>query len=64
MFSWNTVLYPMSQFLHKITNLSELPFAEKHSAPKPDITLKCELGYAELSGFYALRQYTKTQHAT
>ena len=31
-------------------------------APKPDITFKCKLCYAEFPGFYALRQRKNTQH--
>ena len=34
--------------------------AKKHNGPKPDITLKCKLCYAEIPGFYALRQHKKT----
>ena len=30
--------------------------AKRHSAPKPDVTLKCKLCYEEFPGFYALRQ--------
>ena len=37
-------------------------FVRKHSAPKPDITFKCELCYQEFPGFYALRQHRNTQH--
>ena len=37
-------------------------FAKKHSAPKPDVTLKCKLCFQEFPGFYALRQHRNTQH--
>ena len=33
-FSWNTVLYPMSQFLHKSEDDLNYHIAKKHSAPK------------------------------
>ena len=36
----------------------------KHSALKPDISLKCKLCYAEFPGFDALRQHRNTQHGT
>ena len=36
--------------------------AKKHSAPKPNITLKCKLCYEEFPGFYAIRQHRNTQH--
>ena len=61
MFSWNTVLYPMSQFLYKIPKLN-YHFSEKHSAPKPDITFTCKVCFQEFPGFYALRQHRNTQH--
>ena len=35
---------------------------KKHSAPKPDITLKCKLCFQEFPGFYALRQHRNAQH--
>ena len=35
---------------------------KKHSAPKPDITCKCKLGFQEFPGIYALRQHRNTQH--
>ena len=38
--------------------------AKKHSVPRPSITYKCKLCYAEFSGFYALRQHKNTQHGT
>ena len=37
-------------------------FAKKHSAPKPDVTIKCKLCYQEFPGFYALRPHRNTQH--
>ena len=38
--------------------------AKRHSAPKPDVTLKCKLCYQEFPGFYALRQKKhSTRHA-
>ena len=36
--------------------------AKKHSNPKPDITFKCKLCYAEFPGFFALPQHRNTQH--
>ena len=36
--------------------------ANKHSAPKPDVTFKFKLSYQEFPIFYALRQQRKTQH--
>ena len=36
--------------------------AEKHSAPKPDITFKCKLCCQEFLRFYALHHYKNTQH--
>ena len=38
--------------------------AKKHSVPRPSITYKCKLCYAEFFGFYALRQHKNTQHGT
>ena len=38
--------------------------AKKHSVPKPDITFKCKLCYAEFPGFYASRQHRNTQHGS
>ena len=38
--------------------------AKKHSVPRPSITYKCKLCYAEFTGFYALRQHKNTQHGT
>ena len=62
MFSWNTVLYPMSHFSTKSVNDLNYHIAKKHSAPKLDFTFKCTLCYQELPGFYALRQHRNTQH--
>ena len=36
--------------------------AKRHSAPKTDVTVKCNLCYQEFPGFYALRQQRNTQH--
>ena len=38
--------------------------AKKHSVPRPSITYKCKLCFAEIPGFYALRQHKNTQHGT
>ena len=38
--------------------------AKKHSVPRPSITYKCKLCYAEFPGFYALRQHKNIQHGT
>ena len=38
--------------------------AKKHSVPRPSITYKCKLFYAEFPGFYALRQHKNTQLGT
>ena len=35
---------------------------KNHSAPKPEVTFKCELCYQEFPRFYALRHYGNTQH--
>ena len=37
---------------------------KKHSVPRPSITYKCKLCYAEFPGFYALRQHENTQQGT
>ena len=50
------------KFSTKIQNDLNYHIAKKHSAPKPDITFKCKLCYAEFPGFYALRQHRNTQH--
>ena len=62
MLSWNTVLYPLSQFLTKSQNDLNYHIAKKHSAPKPEVTIKCKLCYQEFPGLYALRQHRNTQH--
>ena len=36
--------------------------AKKHNVPRPSITCKCKLCYAQFPGFYALRQHKNTQH--
>ena len=51
-------------FSTKSQNDLNYHIAKKHSAPKPDITFKCKLCYAEFPGFYALRQHRNTQHGT
>ena len=38
--------------------------AKQHSAAGPSITYRCTLCYAELPGFYFLRQHKNTQHGT
>ena len=38
--------------------------AKQHSAAGPSKTYKCKLCYAEIPGFYALRQHNNTQHGT
>ena len=38
--------------------------AKKHSVPRPSITYKCKLCYAEFPGFYVLRQHKNNQHGT
>ena len=35
--------------------------AQKHNAPKPEFTFKCNFCYQEFPGFYALRQHRNTQ---
>ena len=42
-------------FFTKSQNALNYHIAKKHSVPKPDITFKCKLCYAEFPGFYALR---------
>ena len=49
-------------FSTKLQNDVNYHIAKKHNAPKPDITFKCKLCYAEFSGFYALLQHRNTQH--
>ena len=49
-------------FSTKLQNDLNYHIAKKHSVPKPDITFKCKLCYAEFPGFYALRQHRNTQH--
>ena len=49
-------------FSTKSQNDVQYHIANKHSAPKPDITFKCTLCYAEFPDFYALRQHENTQH--
>ena len=49
-------------FSTKSQNDLNYHIAKKHSVPKPDITFKCTLCYAEFPGFYALRQHRNTQH--
>ena len=49
-------------FSTKLQNDLNYYIAKKHSAPKPDITFKCKLCYAEFPGFYTLRQHKNTQN--
>ena len=51
-------------FFTKSQNALNYHIAKKHSVPKPDITFKCKLCYAEFPGFYALRQHRNTQHGS
>ena len=51
-------------FSTKSQNDLNYHIAKKHSAPKPEVTFKCKLCYAEFPGFYALRQHRNTQHGT
>ena len=53
-----------SNFFTKSENPLNYRIAKKHSVPKPDITFKCKLCYAEFPGFYALRQHRNTQHGS
>ena len=53
MFSWNIVLYPLSQFATKSQNDQNYHIAKKHSASKPDYTSKCNRCSQEFPGFYA-----------
>ena len=63
-FSWNLVLYPISQFLHKNTrNDLNYHFATNQRALKPDVTFKCKNSCPEFPGFFALRQHTNTQQS-
>ena len=50
-----------SNFSTKLQNDLNYHIAKKHSAPKPDITFRCKLCYAEFPGFDALRQHKNTQ---
>ena len=49
-------------FSTKSQNDLNYHIAKKHSAPKFGVTFKCKLCYQEFPRFYALRQYTNTQH--
>ena len=49
-------------FFTKFPNDLNYHIAKKHSTPKPEVTFKCKLFYAEFPGFYALRQHRSTQH--
>ena len=51
-------------FSTKSQNDVNYHIAKKHSAPKPDITFKCNLCFQEFPGFHALRQHRNTQHGT
>ena len=51
-------------FSTKSQNDLNYHFAKKHGAPKPEISFKCKVCYAEFPGFYALRQHRNTQHGT
>ena len=51
-----------SNFFTKSQNALNYHIAKKHNVPKPDITFKCKLCYAEFLGFYALRQHKNIQH--
>ena len=53
-----------SNFFTKSENPLNYRIAKKHSVPKPDITFKCKLCFAEFPGFYALRQHRNTQHGS
>ena len=48
-------------FSTKFQNDLNYHIAKKHSAPKPDVTLKCKLCFQDFPGFYALRQHRNTQ---
>ena len=54
----------MSQFLQKNQHDLNYHVAKKHNAPKLDINFKWKLCYAEIPGFYALRQHKNTQRGT
>ena len=62
MFSWNSVLYPTSQFHQKMKNYLNYHIAKKPIVTKTDVTFKSKLCYQEFPGFYALRQCRNTQH--
>ena len=49
-------------FSTKLQNDLNYHIAKKHSAPKPDITFKCKVCYAEFPGLDALCQHRNTQH--
>ena len=49
-------------FSTKSQNDLNYHIANKHSAPKPDVTFKCILRYQEFPGLYALRQHRNTHH--
>ena len=62
MFNWNTIMYPMPQYLQNCQNDLNYHIAKKHGASKFDITIKCKLCYQEFPWFLALRQHRNTQH--
>ena len=49
-------------FSTKSQNDLSYHIAKKHSTPKPEVTFKCKLSFAEFPGVYALRQHRSTQH--
>ena len=49
-------------FFTKLRSDLNYHIAKMHNAPKPDITFKGKLCYAEFPGIYALRQHRNTQH--
>ena len=51
-------------FFIKSREDSNYHIAKKHSVPRPSITYKCKLCYAEFPAFYALRQHKNAQHGT
>ena len=51
-----------SNFSTKSQNDLNYHIAKKHSAPKPDVTFKCNFCYQKFPRFYALRQDKNTQH--
>ena len=61
---WTLYCTQCPNFSTKSQNDLNYHFANKRSAPKPDITFKSKFCFQEFPGFYALRQHRNIQHRT